>query len=180
MGISWTSLSRSVSLCGLQRKVDGVDRLAAKGRVHHGRRERAADGVAGDAVDLGGGVDLVDAVGFDQGAGGDLAGAGLFAGGSGGEGEGAAGADAEHAGDDSRIAHADADDVGVILHVLDETHEGDVVGEGLGGGNDLVEVGVKGLDALIDAIEILGGGEIVMADDDGDAGVAQLLEIGFL
>ncbi len=37
-------------------------------------------GFPGDAVDLGGGVDLIDAVGVDQGAGGDLAGSGLFAG----------------------------------------------------------------------------------------------------
>jgi hypothetical protein len=80
MGISLTSLSRSFELGGLQREVDGVDGLAAEGRVHHDGRERFADGVAGDAVDLGGGVDLVDAVGLDEGAGGDLAGAGLFAG----------------------------------------------------------------------------------------------------
>ncbi len=66
-------------LVGLEREVDGVDGLAAEGGVHHDGRERAADGVAGDAVDLGGGVDLVDAVGLDQSAGGDLAGAGLFA-----------------------------------------------------------------------------------------------------
>jgi hypothetical protein len=65
---------------GLQREVDGVDGLAAEGGVHHDGRERGADGIAGDAVDLGGGVDVIDAVGFDEGAGGDLAGAGLFAG----------------------------------------------------------------------------------------------------
>ena len=106
------------------------------------------DGIAGDTVDLGGGVDLVDAIGFDQGAGGDLAGAGLFAGGGGGEGEGAAGADAEDAGDDAGVAHADADDVGVIVHALEEADEGDVVGEGFGGGDDLDEVGVEGGDAL--------------------------------
>ena len=72
---------------GLQRKVDGVDGLTAEGRVHHDGRERAADGIAGDAVDLGGGVDLVDAVGLDEGAGGDLAGPCFFSGGGGGEGE---------------------------------------------------------------------------------------------
>ncbi len=138
-------------LVGLEREVDGVDGLAAEGGVHHDGRERAADGIAGDAVDLGGGVDLVDAVGFDEGAGGDLAGAGLFAGGGGGEGEGGAGAEAEDAGDDAGVAHADADDVGVIVHALDEAHEGDVVGEGLGGGDDLDEVGLEGLDAFVDA-----------------------------
>ena len=54
-------------LVGLEREVDGVDGLAAEGGVHHDGRERAADGVAGDAVDLGGGVDLIDAVGLDAG-----------------------------------------------------------------------------------------------------------------
>ena len=109
-----------------------------------GESERA-DGIAGDAVDLGGGVDLVDAVGLDQGAGGDLAGAGLFARGGGGKGEGRAGAQAEHAGDDAGVAHADADDVGVVVHALEEAHQGDVVGERLGGGDDLDEVGLEGL-----------------------------------
>ena len=163
-------------LAGLQREVDGVDGLAAEGRVHHHGRERAADGVAGDAVDLGGGVDLVDAVGFEQGAGGDLAGAGLFAGSGGGKGEGAAGAHAEDAGDDAGVAHADADDVGVIVHALEEAHEGDVVGQSLGGGDDLDEVRLKGADAREDAVEVLGCGEVVVADDEGDAGLAELRE----
>ena len=82
---------------GLQREVDGVDGLAAEGRVHHDRRERRTDGVSGYAIDLGGGVDVVDAVGLDEGACGDLAGAGFFTGGGGGKGEGGTGADAEDA-----------------------------------------------------------------------------------
>ena len=169
-------------LVGLEREVDGVDGLAAEGGVHHEGRERAADGIAGDAVDLGGGVDLIDAVGLDEGAGGDLAGAGLFAGGGGGEGEGAAGADAEHARDDAGVAHADADDVGCDRSIaLEEAHHGDVVGEGLGGGDDLDEVGLEGLDAGEDAVEILGGLlEVVVADDEGGAGLAQLLQLGLL
>ena len=122
------------------------------------RRERAADGVAGDAVDLGGGVDLVDAVGFDQGAGGDLAGArSLRPAVAAAKVKARAGAEAEDAGDDAGFAHADADDVGVVVHALEEAHEGDVVGEGLGGGDDLDEVGLEGLDALVDAVEVLGG-----------------------
>ncbi len=154
-------------LGGLEGEVDGVDGLAAEGRVHHDGRERGADGVAGDAVDLGGGVDLVDAVGLDEGAGGDLAGAGLLALGGGGEGEGGAGAEAEDAGDDAGVAHADADDVGVVVHALEEADEGDVVDEGLGGGDDLDEVGREGGDAVEDAVEVLGGGEVVVADEDG-------------
>ncbi len=153
-------------LVGLQGEVDGVDGLAAEGRVHHDGRERRLDGVAGYAVDLGGGVDVVDAVGFDEGAGGDLAGAGLFAGSGGGEGEGGAGADAEDAGDDAGVAHADADDVGVVVHALEEADEGDVVDQSLGGGDDFDEVGREGLDAVVDAVEILGGVEVVVADDE--------------
>ena len=88
----------------------------------------------------------------------------------GGEGEGRAGADAEDARDDTGIAHADADDVGVVVHLLEEAHESDVVGEGLGGGDDLDEVGREGHDAVVDALEILGRVEVVIADDESDAG----------
>ncbi len=91
-----------------------------------------------------------------------------------------AGADAEDAGDDAGVAHADADDVGVVVHALEEAHQGDVVGEGLGGGDDLDEVGLEGRDALVDAVEVLGGVEVVVADDEGDAGLAQLLQVGLL
>ena len=167
-------------LAGLQGEVDGVDGLAPEGGVHHDGRERGADGIAGDAVDLGGGVDMVDAVGLDEGAGGDLAGAGLFAGSGGGEGEGAAGAHAEHAGDDAGVAHADADDVGVVVHAFEEADEGDVVDQGLGGGDDFDEVGGEALNAGVDAVQITGGGEVVIADDQGDAGVAQLLQFALL
>jgi hypothetical protein len=173
-------LEEVAELGGLEREVDGVDGLAAEGGVHHDGRERAANGVAGDAIDLGGCVDLIDAIGFDQRAGGDLAGAGLFAYGGGGEGEGRAGADAEDAGDDAGVAHADADDVGVILHAFDEAHEGDVVGERLGRGDDLDEVGLEGNDALVDAFEVFGGGEVVVADDEGNAGVAEMLKLALL
>ena len=72
------------------------------------------DGVAGDAVDFGGDVDVFDAVGFEEGAGGDLAGGGLLALGGGGEGEGGAGAEAEDAGDDAGGSHGDADDAGLV------------------------------------------------------------------
>lgn len=67
----------------------------------------------------------------------------------------------------------------MIVHVLDEAHEGDVVGEGLGGGDDLDEVGMEGLDALVDAFKIFGCVEVVVADDEGDAGVAERLELAF-
>ena len=150
----------------LEREIDGVDGLAAEGGVHHDGRERAADRVASDAVDFGGVVNLIDAIGFDEGTRGDLTGAGLFADAGGGEGEGGAGAETEDAGDNAGVAHADADDVGVVFHALDETHEGDVIGERLGGGDDLDEVGLEGNDAFVDAFEVFGGGEVVMADDE--------------
>ena len=177
MGISCTSFIRSESCGGLQRQIDGVDRLATEGRVHHDGRERAADRVARHAVDLGGRVHLVDAVGLEQGAGGDLAGAGLLAQGGGGEGKGRSGAHAQHARDDPRVAHADADDVGVVVHALQEADEGEVVDQRLGGGDDLDEVGVEGLDAAEDIVQFARSGEVVMADEKADAGIAQLLQI---
>ena len=78
------------------------------------------------------------------------------------------------------VAHADADDVGVVAHALEEADEGDVVDERLGGGDDLDEVGIEGRDAGVDAVEVLGGVEVVIADDEGDAGLAELLQAGLL
>ena len=43
---------------GVQREIDGVDVLAAEGRIHDGGRERVGDRISGNAVDAGGGVDL--------------------------------------------------------------------------------------------------------------------------
>jgi len=62
--------------------------------------------------------------------------------------------------------------------VLKKADEGDVVGEGLGRWNNLDEVGLEGDDALIDAFEVLGLGEVVVADDEGHAGFAELLNAG--
>ena len=110
MGISLDEAEEVFDARALQGEVDGVEGLAAEGGVEHQRREGVGDGVAGYAVDFGGGVDLVDAVGVEEGAGGDLAGCGLLALAGGGKGEGGAGANAEHAGDDACVAHGDADD----------------------------------------------------------------------
>jgi hypothetical protein len=68
----------------------------------------------------------------------------------------------------------------VVVHALEEADEGDVVVEGLGGGDDFDEVGSEALDAVEDAVEVLGGGEVVMTDDEADAGVAELLQAGLL
>ena len=96
----------------LERKHDGVDVFAAEGGVVHERRKRVGDGIAGDAEDARGLVELVEAVEIEQGARGDLAGRGFSAVGRGGEGEGCAGARAEDAADKAFFAHGDADDVG--------------------------------------------------------------------
>ena len=79
------------------------------------------------------------------------------------------------------VAHADTDDggVGFIVDAAEEAHEGEVVGEGARGGDKLDEVGVEGLHAVVDRIEVLGGVEVVIAEDDGSAGVAELAHGGF-
>lgn len=130
------------------------------------------NGIAGDTVDFGGSVHLVDSIGLDQSSRGDLARAGLFSLGGGGKREGGASTQSKHAGDDSGVAHADADDVGTLIHALHKAHKGDVVGECLGGRDDLDEVRLEGRDALVDLVEILGCREIVMADDQRDPGVS--------
>ena len=63
---------------GMEREVDGVDVLAAEGRIHDRGRERVGDRVSGNAVDAGGGVDGVDAVDAAQLLRGGLAGGGFF------------------------------------------------------------------------------------------------------
>ena len=75
-------------------------------------------------------------------------------------------------------AHTDADDVGVVVHALEEADEGDVVDEGLGGGDDLDEVGGEALDAVEGGVEVFGGVEVVVADDEADAGLAEFLDAG--
>ena len=47
-------------------------------------------------------------------------------------------------------------------------------------GTILMKSGVEGQDAVEDAVEVLGGVEVVVADDEGDAGLAELLEVGLL
>ena len=169
-------LEEVLGLGGLQRKVDGVDGLAAEGGVHHQGRERAAYRVSGDAVDLGGCVDLLDPVGFDEGAGGDLAGSRLLAYGGSGEGERRAGAQAEHAGDDAGFPHADADDRGVrlVVDLAEEAHEREVVRQRTRGGNQLDVVRLEGLHALIDRVEVLSSVKVVIAEHNGGTGFTQL------
>ena len=67
----------------------------------------------------------------------------------------------------------------MVVHPLEEADEGDVIDQGLGGGDNLYEVGIERRDLGVDAVEVLGGGEIVVADDEGDPSVAQLLQVRF-
>ncbi len=164
----------------LQRQIDGVHRLAAKRRVHHDRRERALDRVAGNAIDLGGSIHLIDAIGIDQRPRCDLPRPCLFARRSRGKGKRATRAHTQHARDDSGVAHADADDVGVVRHALKKADERDIVGQRLGGRDDLDEVWLERLDALVDAVEVLRCGEVVMADDQRHARIAKLLQFSLL
>src|ERR1700690_3365337 len=90
---------------GVERDVDTVYVFAAQRRVHDDRRQGMLDGIAGDSVDAGGGIDLVDAIDAAEVARTDLAGRGLRLGADGSEGERAAGAHAEHAADDALLAH---------------------------------------------------------------------------
>ncbi len=64
----------------------------------------------------------------------------------------------------------------MLGHALEEADEREVVGQGLGGGDDLDEVGRELFDARIDVVEVACGGEVVVAEDERDAGVAELLE----
>jgi len=91
---------------GMQSEVDGVDVLAAEGRVHDCRRKRVGDRISGHTVDPCGDVDLLDAIDASQLLRGDLAGSGFVSGTGGGEGEDAAGANPQHAADDALFAHA--------------------------------------------------------------------------
>jgi len=162
---------------GLERQEDAVDRLAAEGDVVHERRERVADGIAGDSIDLGGGIDVVDAPGFAQGAGFNLAGAGFFSGMRGGEGEDGTGAEAEDAADDSLLAHGDADEVGFVAAAVEEAHHGDVVGQGFRRRDDFDELGLERQDAVEDGVEVFGAIEIVIADDERGAEGAEFFEL---
>src|ERR1700722_7969533 len=78
------------------------------------------------------------------------------------------------------IAICMGDDVGVVVHALEEAHHRDVVVERLRRGDDLDEVRLEGLDAIVSSLEILGPVEVVVADDEGDPGVAKCLQFGLL
>ena len=160
----------------LEREHDGVDVFAAEGREVHERRKGVGNGIAGDAEDARGLVELLEAVEVEEGARGDLAGSGFSAVGGGGESEGAAGAGAEDAADQAFFAHGDADHMGAERLVLDHAQDGEIVGQAAGRGDDLDEFGVEGCDALgglFEALEAAGTREVVRADEEDGAGGAE-------
>ena len=101
-------------LAGIEREEDAVDRLPTKGAVQHGRGERMTDGITGDAVNLGGCVDMLDPVCLKESTSRHLAGGCLLAFGGGGEGEHTAGAHPDDAADKTLFPHADANDIGTV------------------------------------------------------------------
>ncbi len=46
-------------------------------------------------------------------------------------------------------------------------------------GTILKKSGREGKDAVVDAFEVFGGVEVVIADDEGDAGLAEVLDVSF-
>ena len=139
---------------GLQRQVDGVDGFAAERRVHHQRRQGVLDRVACDAVNLGAGIDLVDAVDLAQGARGDLAGSSLLTRVGGGKRKRASGAHAQHAADDSRVAHQVADNGRVLVCAFQKADHCHVVRYCLCGRHQLVEVRRELAHARHDGIQV--------------------------
>jgi hypothetical protein len=57
--------------------------------------------------------------------------------------------------------------------LLDQLEDGEVVGQGLGGGNDFDELRCEGLDTLCSLLQAFGTGEVVEADEQGGARGAQ-------
>ena len=143
----------------------------------------SCDGIAGDLVDLGGGVDLVDPVGLDQRACRDLAGTGLFTSGCGGEGEGRASAHSSSTREimlASPSADGDADvavssGVRSRKRVIVTLSERDLAVETI-----LMKSGLKGMDAIVDRLKILGRVKVVVTDDKAILKVAKRLQLGLL
>jgi hypothetical protein len=126
---------------GVERKINAVHVLAAQRRVHDDGRQRMLDGIAGDAIDASGGVDLLDAVDTAQIARADLAGRGfeILA-------DRAKGKTLPARTPSTRLMMPCSPmhrPISACLSALrlQKLHHGHVVGERGGGGDDFVEVG---------------------------------------
>lgn len=172
------SLQKVVDGVNEQGQVDGVESLAMEGRVLHERGQGVGDGVADDAVDAGGAVDLLDVEAVAHGVGGELAGCGGGGRRGSGEGEGRAAAQAEDAAERTLLAHGEGDDLGACSQLVHPAQEMDVVHEAVGGGDDFEEVGLKGEHAVHDGGRIDEPGEVMEADEERGSGLAQGLAEG--
>src|SRR6185312_11977993 len=82
-------------IAGLQRNVDSVNVLAAKRGVHHLRRKRMNDGIAGDTINFRRSIDHIDTIDIAQNPRRNLSWRGFLSGLRRGEGKCAAKADVE-------------------------------------------------------------------------------------
>ncbi len=87
---------------------------------------------------------------------------------------------AKHSADQALVAHAQADHVGHVPGALEKVHHHHVVGERLGGGDDLDELRLVRPDTFEDSLQILGRLKIVVGDDQSRASGAQFVQFGCL
>ncbi len=160
----------------MECQIDGVHVLAPERSIHDGWGKRVRDRIACHAVDARRHVHSLDAIDIAQFLGGDLARGSLFAGRGGGEGEHAAGAHTQNAADDSLFAHAHANQGVPVTFLRQKLDHGDVVGEGSGRADDLVEVSRVGDHFFQRLVELLGGPEVVKRKDQSRSG-AKFLEL---
>src|ERR1700688_2895499 len=151
---------------GVQRKINAIHVLAAHCRVHDYGRERMFHGIAGNSVDTGGGIDLLDAINSAQIPPADLPGRGFKVGADRAKGEYAAGANTQHAADDALLPHAQPDERMLVAVRLQELHHRHIVGERGSGTDDFVEVR-RNLEHLLQGvIEVAGGSKIMKRDEE--------------
>src|SRR6202140_4626230 len=151
---------------GVQGEINSIHVLATHCRVHDYGRERVLHGIAGNSVDTGGGIDLLDAINSAQIAPADLPGRGFKVGADRAEGENAAGANAQHAADDALLAHAQPDERMLAAVRLQELHHGHIVGERGSSTDDFVEVR-RNLEHLLQGVvEVAGGSKIMKRDEE--------------
>ena len=141
-------------------EVEAVEAGGVESGVVDGGGHGVGDGLGDDAEDLGGRADLVPAVeGFHVGDG-RLAGGGAAWGREGGEGEEAAELLAEDSADEAGLAHAEGD--GGFLAGLEQVEGFEVVANGAGSPDDLVNRVGQGVELREEVVEARGAaGEVV-------------------
>ncbi len=125
------------------------------------------DRIAGDAVDSGGGVHLLDAIRAAQLLRRDLAGRGFLVGTDRSESEHASRPHSQQPADDALLAHAQPDQRMAVAKLLQKFHHGHVVVKRRGRADDLVEIGGDLHHFFQGVFQILGGPKIVVGKDQG-------------